>query len=203
MSIEERHLEESQPARKRGRTAGAQKFPKYPPRSVSEIWRAATEAERDTAKRQATELLSYWRGINASRQVARTLGIKQNHVYQLQQRALAGMVAALLPPSKRKSDGGKARKGGDELKALRKEVAKLKSERESLLGLVRLMRNLPGASSGRGKEGNGRKAKANANPDAKNDREMAHRGKSDSKGSGRAGEDPRSHGKNSEELAEA
>lgn len=141
MSSLEKLVEDPKP-RRRGRIPGAKVMPKHAPRPVSEIWRAATDDSRDMAKRQAGELLSYWRGLVGSRDVAGRLGVKQNMVYLLQQRALAGMVAGLLPSPKLEK-GAKVYPIKSEIELLRKEVGRLTKERDALTGLVRLLRNLP------------------------------------------------------------
>lgn len=127
--------------KKRGRPAGMKSLPKHPPRPISEIWRAATPEERETARRAAEELLAYWRGLTGSKSVAGVLGLRQNRVYLLQRKALAGMVAGLLPARPKREEGGAAptKEAGD----LRKEVVRLRREREALVGLVRLLRSMP------------------------------------------------------------
>lgn len=136
------------PARRRGRRAGMQSLSKHPPRPISEIWRTATEEERQEAKRRAGELLSYWRGLTGSAQVSRTLGIRRNLVYPLQKRALAGMAVGLLPRSvcRRRAEGA-AFVRQREVETLKKEVVRLTKERENLLGLIRLLRHLSSSSA--------------------------------------------------------
>lgn len=133
-----------EPPKKRGRPPGMKNLPKYPPRPVSEIWRSATEEERETARHAAEELLAYWRGLTGSKAVAGALGLRQNRVYLLQRKALAGMVAGLLPVRPKRDELGSigaapTKEAGD----LRKEVVRLQKEREALVGLVRLLRALP------------------------------------------------------------
>jgi len=169
-SIEERPEGELKVIRRRGRGPGVKTVPKRAPRSVSEIWKAVTEEERESAKRQAVELLAYWRGLSGSRQMARILGIKQNRVYLLQQRALAGMVAGLLRP-KRDEEAVTVRPETRECQQLKKEVERLTRERDALQTLVRLMRNLPGVPGGREVVRSGGKGEAKRPRDAKDHRD--------------------------------
>lgn len=130
--------------KRRGRPAGLKTVPKHAPRAVSEIWRAATEEEREAARRSAEELLAYWRGLAGSKAVAGALGLRRNRVYLLQRKALAGMVTGLLAVRPKRDESGPrgsdpAKEAGD----LRKEVSRLRKEREALVGLVRLLRALP------------------------------------------------------------
>jgi len=135
--------------KRRGRPAGV-KSVKHPPRAVGEIWHAAGEEERTEAVRKGQEILAYWRGLTGSRAVATALGVRQNRVYLLQRKALAGMVAGLLP-SPKKGEEAKAtgRDPAKELAEAKGEVATLRKERERLLGLIRLLRGLPGAKEGK------------------------------------------------------
>lgn len=142
--------------KRRGRPAGVKNL-KHPPRAVGEIWHAASEEERAEAVRKGQEILSYWRGVTGSRAVATALGVRQNRVYLLQRKALAGMVAGLLPiPKKGEEAKTTGRDPAKELGESRKEVVALRKERERLLGLIRLLRGLPVVKEG--KAGRGERA---------------------------------------------
>ncbi|MEK7743232.1 MAG: hypothetical protein AAB578_02495 [Elusimicrobiota bacterium] len=180
------------PPRRRGRPAGV-KAPKHPPRAVGEIWHAAGEEERSEAVRKGQEILAYWRGLTGSRAVATALGVRQNRVYLLQRKALAGMVAGLLP-SPKKGEEAKAT-GRDPVKELaeaKKEVAALRKERERLLGLIRLLRGLPVAKEG--KDGHPERAGSGA--------KMARPGAAKQTGARSGGENLRSDREDATKLGE-
>lgn len=127
--------------RRRRRRTAVSKWarPVYP---IKAIWDAASEEEKAKARGLTSELLGYWLGQQSKTELARQLGVPPIRVWQISQRAVAGMVAALLrPPSGRR---GAMPKLDPEVKGLRKRIAVLEHENELQRRLIRLLRTMPG-----------------------------------------------------------
>jgi hypothetical protein len=113
-----------------------------PVQPIKAIWTAASEEEQRKARALAAELLGYWLGRETKAELSRRLGIPPIRVWQMSQRALAGMVTALLrPPEGRR---GAAPRLDPEVKELRRRVAELEAETSSQRRLIELLRTLPG-----------------------------------------------------------
>jgi len=109
---------------------------------IKAIWDQASEEERAKARDLTSELLGYWLGHESKAELARRLGVPPIRVWQMSQRAMAGMVASLLrPPSGRR---GAMPRVGPEIKELRKRNAQLQREVDLLRRLVALLRTMPG-----------------------------------------------------------
>lgn len=125
--------------RRRRRTVDSFLRPVQP---IKAIWTAASEEERQKARALAAELLGYWLGHETKADLSRRLGIPPIRVWQMSQRALSGMVTALLrPPEGRR---GAAPRLPPEVKELRARVAELEAETSSQRRLIELFRTLPG-----------------------------------------------------------
>jgi hypothetical protein len=112
--------------------------PVYP---ISAIWAAATPEEQQKARLLCNELLGYWLGHESKAALSRRLQVPQVRVWQMSQRALSGMVAALLrPPTGRR---GAMPRIDPEVKALRKRVADLEAETDLQKRLITLLRTMP------------------------------------------------------------
>src|SRR5512144_1036020 len=112
-------------ARRRRRRTAVSKWarPVYP---IKAIWEAASEEERARARGLTTEVLGYWLGQQSKDELAKSLGVPPIRVWQMSQRAVAGMVAAMLkPPSGRR---GPMPKLNPEITELRKRIAYLEQE---------------------------------------------------------------------------
>jgi hypothetical protein len=136
-----------------------------PVQPIKAIWDQATEEERKKARELVTELLGYWLGQQSKAELAQRLSVPPIRVWQMSQRAMAGMVAAMLrPPSGRR---GRMPKLDPEVKELRKRIAELEHANELLTRLVRLLRTMPGnehrelpKEERRAKRASGRRKKA-------------------------------------------
>src|SRR5688572_14265123 len=74
-----------------------------PVQPIKAIWDAASDEEKAKARDLTTELLGYWLGYQSKAELARQLEVPPIRVWQMSQRAMAGMVAAMLrPPSGRR-----------------------------------------------------------------------------------------------------
>jgi DNA repair exonuclease SbcCD ATPase subunit len=126
--------------RRRRRTAVSKwARPVYP---IKAIWEAASEEEKQKARALTTEVLGYWLGQQSKTELAKELGVPPIRVWEMSQRAVAGMVAAMLkPPSGRR---GRMPKLDPEVKELRKRIAELERENEVQRRLIRLLRTMPG-----------------------------------------------------------
>jgi len=109
---------------------------------IKAIWDAASEQERAKARELVTELLGYWLGQQSKDELAKSLGVPPIRVWQMSQRAVAGMVAAMLrPPLGRR---GAMPKLDPEVKELRERIKVLEHENEVQRRLIRLLRTMPG-----------------------------------------------------------
>jgi len=129
------------PRRPRRRRAAISKWaqPVYP---IKAIWDAATEEERQRARELATELLGLWLGQQTKEDLAKRLSVPPIRVWQMSQRAVAGMVASMLrPPLGRR---GAMPRQDPEVRALRTRVAGLEKDLEVSRRLVSILRTMPG-----------------------------------------------------------
>lgn len=115
--------------------------PVYP---ISAILASATPEEVTRARMLVSELLGYWLGHESKASLARRLSVPQVRVWQMGQRALAGMVAAMLtPPSGPRGPTGAMPRVSPETIALRKRVQELERETGVQRRLIELLRALP------------------------------------------------------------
>lgn len=113
-----------------------------PVQPVKAIWDAASEEEKQKARALTTEILGYWLGYQSKAELARQLEVPPIRVWQMSQRAMAGMVAAMLrPPSGRR---GRMASLGPEVKELRRRIAALEKENETQRRLIAVLRTIPG-----------------------------------------------------------
>lgn len=113
-----------------------------PVQPVKAIWDAASDEERAKARALTTEILGYWLGYQSKAELARQLEVPPIRVWQMSQRAMAGMVAAMLrPPSGRR---GRMASVGPEVKELRRRIAQLEKENETQRRLIAVLRTIPG-----------------------------------------------------------
>jgi len=84
------------------------------------------------ARKQAAVVLEVLGGLRTPAQAASAMGVGVNRYYQLETRALQGIVDALEPRTK-----GRQRKPEDEIEALKKDNARLKSELARTSALLR------------------------------------------------------------------
>lgn len=114
----------------------------YPVRA---LWEAANEADRQRAQRLCVSILELWLGKLTKAQVAERLQQPPLRIWQLSQRALSGMLAALVHQPRTRVPQGVVMPNGnpDELKALRKENAELKKRLKVSEELNEILRCLP------------------------------------------------------------
>src|SRR5262245_44790439 len=113
-----------------------------PVQPIKAIWDQSSDEARKKARALVTDLLGYWLGQQSKTERAARLSVPPIRVWQMSQRAMAGMVAAMLrPPSGRR---GRMPKLNPEVKELRKRISELEHENELLTRLVRLLRTMPG-----------------------------------------------------------
>src|SRR5262245_17584287 len=106
-----------------------------PVQPIKAIWDQADEEGRAKARELTTELLGYWLGQQSKTELAQRLCVPPIRVWQMSQRAMAGMVAAMLrPPSGRR---GRMPKLDPEVKELRRRIAQLERENELQTRLIR------------------------------------------------------------------
>lgn len=84
------------------------------------------------ARQQAALVLEVLGGLRTPAQAASAMGVAVNRYYQLETRAMQGMVDALEPRPK-----GRQRKPEDEIAALKKDNARLKNELARTSALLR------------------------------------------------------------------
>jgi len=130
------------PRQRRGRgrrRVGAWVRPVYP---IKALYEAASEEERRQAHTLSATILEYWTGLATKQEIAKRLCVPPIRVWQISQRAAAGLVCGLLkPPSGRR--GPPMRTGADE-KALLKEIERLRKENALQRELIEVLRELPG-----------------------------------------------------------
>lgn len=113
--------------------------PVYP---IKAIWDGATEEERQRARELSTELLGLWLGLQTKEDLAKQLQVPPIRIWQMSQRALAGMVTAMLkPPTGRR---GAMPRQAPEVRELRTRIAALEKELGVSKRLVALLRSMPG-----------------------------------------------------------
>src|SRR5258706_814481 len=97
-AADEAERPEAGAGRRRRRTAETHVRAVYP---ISAIWTSAQEEERQKARTLVNELLGYWLGHESKAALARRLAMPPTTVWQLSQRAMSGMLAAMLRPPTR------------------------------------------------------------------------------------------------------
>lgn len=120
------------------------RFRKVPPMPVSvrALWESAGEEERALAHRRCAMILETWLGRTSRPAAAEALEITPVRLWQLSQRALAGMLAGLVTQPRTR---GRVTMGdpADDPKVLRKRIADLESELLVATDLITLLRELP------------------------------------------------------------
>lgn len=121
------------------RSVGRWVRPVYP---IKALYDQASEEERRQAHALSATILEYWTGVATKQEIARRLSVPPIRVWQLSQRAAAGLVCGLLrPPSGRR---GQPMQTSPNEAELRKENARLAKENELLRSLVAVLREMPG-----------------------------------------------------------
>lgn len=130
------------PRSRRGRgrrRVGTWVRPVYPIRALYE---GASEEERRQAHALSATILEYWTGVATKTEIARRLGVPPIRVWQMSQRAAAGLVCGLLrPPSGKR---GPPMSTSPTEKELRKRIAQLERECALQKELIEVLRELPG-----------------------------------------------------------
>lgn len=130
-----------EPRERRGRgrrRVGRWVRPVYP---IKALYDQASEEERRQAHALSATILEYWTGVATKQEVARRLAVPPIRVWQISQRAAAGLVCGLLrPPSGRRGPPMQTSKGEAELK---KENARLEKENALLRSLIAVLREMP------------------------------------------------------------
>lgn len=121
------------------RRVGRSLRPVYPIRALYE---AASEEERRQAHLLSATILEYWTGVKTKSEAAKALGVPPIRVWQMSQRAVTGLVCALLTPPSGKR--GPPTVTSDEEKALRAENERLRKENALQRELIEVLRELPG-----------------------------------------------------------
>ncbi|MBZ0135696.1 MAG: hypothetical protein K8I27_04930 [Planctomycetes bacterium] len=84
------------------------------------------------ARKQAALVLEVLSGLRSPSEAASAMGVAVNRYYQLETRALQGVVDALEPKPR-----GRQRKPEDEIEVLKKDAARLKNELSRTTALLR------------------------------------------------------------------
>jgi hypothetical protein len=120
--------------------------PKQVPSSVRLLWESASTEEKTRAHATCVAILSMWLGRSTRAQVAQELSLPPLRVWQLSQAAVSGMLAGLLKQPRGRGRGqAMDTSSEDDPKALRKRIAELEKENESLRQLTEVLRNMPKA----------------------------------------------------------
>jgi len=113
--------------------------PVYP---IKALYDAASEEERRQAHALSATILEYWTGVATKSEIARRLSVPPIRVWQMSQRAAAGLVCGLLrPPSGKR---GPPMSTTPREKDLARRLERLEKENELLRELVSVLRELPG-----------------------------------------------------------
>lgn len=130
------------PRERRGRgrrRMGAWVRPVYP---IKALYEAASEEERRQAHALSATILEYWTGLATKQEIAKRLCVPPIRVWQMSQRAAAGLVCGLLkPPCGRR---GPPMQTSPSEKELRKENERLRKENALQRELIEVLRELPG-----------------------------------------------------------
>lgn len=113
------------------------------PRPVKALWDQAAEEERKAAHETATTILEWWVGRVGKGEAAARLEVPPLRLWQLSQRALAGMLAGLLKQPRWRRTEGQPMDPEDDPKALRRRIAKLERELALTEELVKILREYP------------------------------------------------------------
>ena len=117
--------------------------PRQMPRSVGALWEGASPEEKARAHRSCVAILSMWLGRKTRAAVAQELELPPLRVWQMSQSALSGMLAGLLKQPRGRS--ARPEPSEEDPRALKKRIAELEAENDSLRTLVEILRNLPSA----------------------------------------------------------
>jgi len=115
--------------------------PVYPIRA---LWEAASEDERRLAQERCTAILEYWLGVTSKEESAKRLNVPPIRLWQLSQRAVAGIVCALVkPPQKRTRTASSPLESESSPIGLKKEIARLKKDLDRRNHLIEVLKSLP------------------------------------------------------------
>lgn len=95
-------------------------------------WRVPKEGVSETSKKAAAGILSVLSGLRTPQEVCTALGCSVNRYYQLEQRALEGMLQALEPRAR-----GPRRRPEAEAERLQREVTRWQREASRYQALLR------------------------------------------------------------------
>lgn len=115
--------------------------PVYPMRAYYD---AASEEKQRQAHTSAAIILEYWTGVKTKPEAAKALGVPPIRVWQMSQRAVAGMVAAMLKPPLGRV--GPMPRLDPQVRELRSRIADLEKELSVSQSLVTLLRSMPGTA---------------------------------------------------------
>lgn len=113
----------------------------YPIRA---LWDAASEEERRRAQGLCATILEVWLGVTPKTEAARRLGMPPLRVWQLSQRAVAGMACGLLTPPRTRGRPPSMSDPENDPAELRKRIRRLERELEWRTSLIAVLRELPG-----------------------------------------------------------
>ena len=119
----------------------------YPVRA---LWDAASEEDRTRAHHTCVAILEMWLGKTSKAEIAERLELPPLRIWQLSQRALSGMLAALVhQPRTRLRKGAvmSEEKPEEEVKALRRRIVELEKRLKLSEELNELLRQLPSKRS--------------------------------------------------------
>ena len=138
------------PRRRRKRTGRKRTVfqpPERPAVSVRELWRQASQEERQRAHELGMRMLEYWLGKKTREELAGELGLPGVRVYQLSQQAVSGMLAGLLKQPRRRGRvcAQVEPTPGADPAALKKRVRELEVQLSRTEDLVRVLRTAPWA----------------------------------------------------------
>ena len=136
----------STPRTRRGRKRLVFQPPRQMPSPVRALWDAASAEEKERAHRSCVAILSLWLGRKTRMQVASELELPPLRVWQMSQSALSGMLAGLLKQPRGRSRRPSASEPSEEdPRALKKRIAQLEQENDTLRTLVEILKSLPSA----------------------------------------------------------
>jgi hypothetical protein len=114
------------------------------PLGVRDLWKAASEEERQQAHRCAVALLQAWLGKTTREEGAKALGLSPLRFWQLSQQAVAGMVAGCLRQPRARRGRPPTIETEEGAAALRQKVRTLETELSQARTLIEILKQLPG-----------------------------------------------------------
>ena len=112
------------------------------PTPVRSVWEAASEEQQRTAHQRCAMIIETWVGRMGRPEAADVLGITPLRLWQLSQRALAGMLAGLVTQPRHRGRVVMVDPQND-ARALKKRVAQLEKELSVATDLITILREMP------------------------------------------------------------